>query len=61
MKKVFCVVCSMYRKFKNREIYIFIKKHYFFLLIAYENDNEKIFKEKESIEILKLLGLIKNT
>ena len=51
----------MYRKFKNREIYIFIKKHYFFLLIAYENDNEKIFKEKESIEILKLLGLIKNT
>ena len=26
----------------------------------YENEDEKIFKEEKSIEILKVLGLIKN-
>ena len=42
-------------------------KHYAFLKVTLviifskcDNEDEKIFKEKESVEILKLLGLIVN-
>ena len=61
MKKIYCVICGRYRKCKNSKIsYIFEKT--LFLSIIYskrEKENEEIFKEEESIEILKILGLIK--
>ena len=40
----------------------FPKKHFFFSIICSKskNEDEKIFEEEESIEILKLLGLVEN-
>ena len=44
---------------KTLEYYILIIKHYFFLAFATSMDVKiKIFKEEESIGILKILGLI---
>ena len=56
-----CVVCGNYKKSKNLEIsYIFEKTLVLSIICSKcENDNEKIFKEEEPIEILKILGLIK--
>ena len=55
------VICSNYKKFKNLKIsYIFEKTLALSVICSKcENDNEKIFKEEEPIEILKILGLIK--
>ena len=38
------------------------KKYYLFLLfvVNVKNEDEKMFKKEEAIEILKILGLIKN-
>ena len=46
---------------KNLEYHTSSKKHQFFLLLAVKvkTKMKKIFKEEESIEILKILGLIK--
>ena len=56
--RIYCNVCSKYRIFK-RYIYIFKKK--LSLSIAYSkcgHEYEKIFKEEESVEILKIFDLI---
>ena len=62
MKKLYCVICCKYRKFKNPKLsYIFEKS--LVLSIIYskcKNEDKKMFKEEESIEILKILGLIEN-
>ena len=57
MKKVYCVICGMYRKLKKKKI---IKKTLVFSLICSKckNEHEKLFKEEQSIEILKIIGLI---
>ena len=63
MKKMYCVICGGYRKFKNPKISYIFEKTLFLSIICSkcENEDEKIFKEEESIEILKILGLkIKN-
>ena len=64
MKKIYCYMCGKYRKCKKPKIsYIFEKKTTLVLCIIcskYKNENEKIFREKESIEILKIIGLIEN-
>ena len=61
MKNKYCVICGNYRKFKILKYHIFSKKHQFSVNCSKcENEDKKIFKEKESIEILKVLGLIKN-
>ena len=62
MKKLFYVIYGKYRKFKNPKISYISKKALVLSIIwcECENQDEKIFKEKESTEILKLLGLIKN-
>ena len=52
MKKLYCVICGKYRTFKNPKT-TYKKKNI-------RNENEKIFKEEESIEILKILDLIKS-
>ena len=56
-----CVICGNYKKSKNLKIsYIFEKTLVLSIICSKcENDNEKIFKEEEPIEILKILGLIK--
>ena len=63
MKKLYCIICGKYRKFKNPKLtYIFEKNILVFSIISSKckNEDEKVFKEEESIEILKILGLFKN-
>ena len=57
--KIYCNVCNEYRK--SEKIYIFKKA--LSLCIVYSkcgHECKKIFKEEDSIEILKLLSLITN-
>ena len=63
MKKLYVVICGNYRKFKNRKIsYIFEQTWVLSIIyIKYGNEDEKLFKEEELMEILKIIGLIKNT
>ena len=63
MKRIYCVTCGNYRKIKNPKISDLSKKNTLVLSIICskcENKDEKIFKKEESIEILKILGSIKN-
>ena len=62
MKKLCCVVCGKYRKFKNPKIsYIFERTLVLSNICSnFKNESEKTSKEEESIEILKILGLFKN-
>ena len=61
MKKLYCVICGKYRKFENPKISFILEKTLVLSIISSrcKNKNRKIFKE-ESIEILKILGLIEN-
>ena len=52
MKKLYWVISGKHRIFEKRKLSY--RKH------KCTNDDEKIFKEEESIEILNLLGLFKN-
>ena len=59
MKK-YCIKCNKYRKFVNLKIYFFFDK-ILILSIIYSNcgdNNNRIFEEKKSIEMSKILGLI---
>ena len=62
MKRIYCVVCGKYKKFKNpKTLYILEKTSVLFLIWSTFNSKyEKIFKEEESTEILKIIGLINN-
>ena len=52
MKKIYCAICAN----------IILLKKLVLSIICSEckNEDEKLFKEEESIEILKILGLIEN-
>ena len=57
MKKLDCVICGKYRKLEKPKISYLLEKA-LVLSIIYsksKNDDEKLFKEEESIEILKFL------
>ena len=63
MKKLNYVICGRYSKYENPKIsYIFNKKTLAFSIIysKCKNKDKKMFKEEESIEMLKILGLFKN-
>ena len=62
MKKSYCVICGKYRKFKNPKISYILEKTLILYIIfnKCKNKDKKIFKKEESIEILKILGLIEN-
>ena len=57
MKKLYCVICSKYRKFEKPKISYLLEKT---LVLSFKNEDRNLFKEEESIEILKILGLIEN-
>ena len=61
MQKIYCLICSKYRKFKNPKIsYIFEKVSVLSIICSKcENEYGKIFKEEQSIKILEILGLVK--
>ena len=62
MKKLYCIICGKYRKFEKPKISYLLEKTLVLSIICSKckNEDEKIFKEEESIEILKILGLINN-
>ena len=62
MKKLYCTICSRYRKFEKPKISYLLEKTLVLSIICSKckNEEEKRFKEEESIEILKILGLIEN-
>ena len=62
MKKIQCVICGKYRKFEKPKISYLLEKTLVLSIICSKckNEDEKLFKEEESIEILKILGLIEN-
>ena len=62
MKKLCCVKCNKYRKLKNpRMSYIFDETLSLSTICdKCSSNDEKIFKEEESIEILRILSLINN-
>ena len=60
MKKIYCIKCNKYRKFKNRKkSYIFYKTDFCIICDRFDSKDKKIFEEP--IEILKILGLTINT
>ena len=61
---MYCNVCNKHRKFKNPKIsYIQKKKKLSLSIVSCKCGHEykKIFKEEESIQLLKILSLINNT
>ena len=62
MEELYCVICGKYRKFEKPKISYLLEKTLVLSIICSKckNEDEKIFKEEESIEILKILGLIEN-
>ena len=56
-----CVICGKYRKFKNLKMSRIFGKTLFLSLIycKYGNEDEKILKKEESIEIQKILVYLK--
>ena len=62
IKKIDYVICGKYRKFKKPKIsYIFEKTLVLSIICStWKNEDEKIFQEKKSIEVLKIYVLIEN-
>ena len=63
MKKLYCVICCKYKKFEKLEILYLLEKRLVLSIICSKckNEDEKLFKEVESTEISKILGLIENS
>ena len=62
MKRLYCVICGTYKRFKNPKI-SYISENALGLSIIcskWENKDKKIFKEEKLVEILQILGLIEN-
>ena len=62
MKKIYCLICSKYRKIEKPKIsYLLIKTLVLSIICSKDKkEDEKICKEEDSIEILKILDLIEN-
>ena len=62
MKKIYCVLCGKYRKPEKPKISFIFDKTLVVSIICSKckNEDEKIFKGEESIEILKIIALIEN-
>ena len=60
MRKLYCIICGKYRKVEKRKLSCFLGKTLVLSIICRQckNDDQKLFKEEESIEILKNLSLI---
>ena len=62
MKNLYCIICGKYRKFEKSKISYLLQKILVLSIICSKckNGDEKILRKEESIEILKILGLIEN-
>ena len=63
MENLYCVICNKYRKFEKPKILYLLEKTLVLSLIfnKCQNKDEKLFKEEESIEIMKIHNYLKNT
>ena len=57
MKKLYCVICGKYRKFEKPKVSYLLEKTLVLSIICgkCKNEDEKLFKVEESIEVLKYL------
>ena len=62
MKKLYCVNYCKYRKFEKPKISYLLEKALVLSIICSKckYEDEKVFKEEESIVMLKIFGLINN-
>ena len=62
MSKLYCSIWNKYRKLEKLKISNIFEKTLIISIICskWKSEDEKIFKEEESVKILKLFGLIKN-
>ena len=62
MKKLYCSLCGKNRKFQKPDLSYILKKTFVISIICRKskNEDEKIFKEEESAEILRVFGLNEN-
>ena len=62
MKKLYCVISNKYRKFEKPKTSYLLEKTLVISIICSKckNEDEKSFKEEESIEILEILCLLEN-
>ena len=60
MKKLCCVTCGKYRTFEKPKISYILEKALVIFIICSKckNEDETVSKEEESIEILRIVGLI---
>ena len=61
MKKLYCVICCKYRKLE-KPFKIPLKKTQVLSIIwsKCKNEDEKIFREEDSIEMFNIFGFIEN-
>ena len=62
MKQLYCVICGKYKKFEKLKMSYLLEKT-LVLSVTFskcKNEEEKLFKEEESIDILKILVLVEN-
>ena len=59
---MYCVICLKYRKSGKSKISYLIEKTLVLSIICSKckKENEKVFKEEDSTEIIKILGLFYN-
>ena len=59
LKKIYCAICGKYKKFDKHKTSYILEKTLVFSVICSKckNEDEKMFKEEESI---KILGLTEN-
>ena len=57
MKKLYCVICGKCKKFEKPKILYLLEKTLVLSIICskFKNEDGKLFKEEESIEILEFL------
>ena len=57
-----CVICGKYRKFEKHKISYLLEKTLVLSIICskFKNEDGKLFKNEESVEVLKVLCLIEN-
>ena len=62
MKNLYYVICSKYRKLEKPKMSYVLEKTLVLSIICSKckNENEKLFTEKESIEILTIIALTEN-
>ena len=62
MREIYCTKCKKYKEFKKPKISYICYKTLLLSSICNKcgNEDEKIYMEEESIEILKILHLINN-